>query len=114
MDFEAEITGLLDDLTSVQTELLEVLAQKRVALTKPDMRALAEMLTMDAPGRFKCSNAARQVLKVPSRSISTTDLNPLADMPSTGAGKFPAAPQTTRSISPCASRALLSTRFERE
>jgi flagellar biosynthesis/type III secretory pathway chaperone len=41
MDFEAEITGLLDDLTSVQTELLEVLAQKRLALTKADMPALA-------------------------------------------------------------------------
>ena len=43
MDFEAEITGLLDDLTSVQTELLEVLAQKRVALTNADMQGLAEL-----------------------------------------------------------------------
>ncbi|HEY2415666.1 MAG TPA: flagellar protein FlgN [Pirellulaceae bacterium] len=43
MDFEAEITGLLDDLTSVQSELLEVLAQKRVALTNADMQALAEL-----------------------------------------------------------------------
>jgi hypothetical protein len=68
---------------------------------------MAEMLMIDAPGRRKCSNAARQVLKVPRRSMSTTDLNPFADIPSTGAGKFPAAPQTTRSISPCSSRAAL-------
>src|SRR5437868_5304967 len=68
---------------------------------------IAEMLMMDAPGRLRCSNTARHVLKVPSRSMSTTDLKPLADMPRAGAGKFPAAPQTTRSISPCASRADL-------
>ena len=43
MDFEAEITGLLDDLTSVQSELLEVLAQKRNALTKADMPALTSL-----------------------------------------------------------------------
>jgi flagellar biosynthesis/type III secretory pathway chaperone len=43
MDFEAEITGLLDDLTSVQAELLEVLAQKRVALTTADMQTLKDL-----------------------------------------------------------------------
>jgi len=43
MDFEAEITGLLDDLTSVQSELLEVLAQKRNALTTADMPALTSL-----------------------------------------------------------------------
>jgi flagellar biosynthesis/type III secretory pathway chaperone len=48
MDFETEISGLLDDLTGVQTELLEVLAQKRVALTKPDMQALASLQPREA------------------------------------------------------------------
>lgn len=43
MDFEAEITGLLDQLTSVQTELLDVLAQKRTALATADMAALTEL-----------------------------------------------------------------------
>jgi flagellar biosynthesis/type III secretory pathway chaperone len=43
MDFEAEITGLLDDLTSVQSELLDVLAQKRVALTKADLQTLTDL-----------------------------------------------------------------------
>ena len=68
---------------------------------------IAEIFTIEAPGRLRCSNTARQVLKVPSKSMSTTALKPLADMPSAGAGKFPAAPQTTMSISPCASRAAL-------
>ena len=48
MDFEKEISGLLDDLTGVQSELLEVLAQKRVALTKPDMQALASLQPREA------------------------------------------------------------------
>jgi flagellar biosynthesis/type III secretory pathway chaperone len=43
MDFEAEITGLLDQLTSVQTELLDVLAQKRTALATANMAALTEL-----------------------------------------------------------------------
>lgn len=43
MDFETEITGLLDDLTSVQSELLNVLARKRSALINADMPALAEL-----------------------------------------------------------------------
>jgi flagellar biosynthesis/type III secretory pathway chaperone len=43
MDFEAEITGLLDQLTSVQSELLDVLAKKRTALATADMTALTEL-----------------------------------------------------------------------
>src|SRR5438034_1097090 len=61
---------------------------------------VAEMLIMEAPGRLRCSYTARHVLNVPSKSMSTTALNPFADIPSAGAGKLPAAPQTTRSISP--------------
>jgi flagellar biosynthesis/type III secretory pathway chaperone len=43
MDFEAEITGLLDQLTSVQSELLDVLAKKRTALATANMSALTEL-----------------------------------------------------------------------
>ncbi len=43
MDFEAEITGLLDQLTSVQTELLDVLGKKRTALATANLSALAEL-----------------------------------------------------------------------
>ena len=43
MDFEAEITGLLDQLTSVQSELLDVLAKKRTALATANMTALTEL-----------------------------------------------------------------------
>lgn len=42
-DFEAEITALLDDLAAVQAELLAVLDEKRQALAKADIAALAEL-----------------------------------------------------------------------
>jgi len=54
----------------------------------------------EAPGRRRNWNEARSTLKVPIRSMSTTVLNPLADMPSAGATKLPAAPEITVSISP--------------
>src|SRR5579872_1938720 len=69
---------------------------------------LAEIAMMLAPGFRKYWYDARQVLNVPSRSISMTALNALADMPSTGAGKLPAAPATRMSISPNWSRVLWS------
>src|ERR1035437_8457772 len=47
----------------------------------------------EAPGFRKTSYAARQVLNVPSRSMSITALNPFADMPAPDAGKLPAAQQ---------------------
>lgn len=43
MDFEAQIGALLDDLSSIQSELLEVLEQKRVALSAADVIRLAEL-----------------------------------------------------------------------
>jgi flagellar biosynthesis/type III secretory pathway chaperone len=43
LDIEAEISGLLDELSSVQTELLEVLAEKRAALATADVVRLGEL-----------------------------------------------------------------------
>src|SRR6516165_2267654 len=57
----------------------------------------AVMLIREAPGRFRCSKDARRTLNVPKRSISTTALNPRADMFRAGATKLPAAPDTTTS-----------------
>jgi len=53
---------------------------------------------IEAPGLRKCSKAARQVLKVPSRSMSITALKPLADIPVTCAGKLPAAAHTDKTL----------------
>ncbi|MDT4834281.1 hypothetical protein FQZ97_679150 [compost metagenome] len=62
----------------------------------------------DAPGLFRCSKLARNTLKVPSRSMSTTVLNALADMSTTGARKLPAAPEITTSIGPSSWRVRAS------
>jgi flagellar biosynthesis/type III secretory pathway chaperone len=43
LDLETEIGALLDDLSSVQTELLEVLDQKRQALATANVPRLAEL-----------------------------------------------------------------------
>ena len=43
LDFEAEISALLDDLSSVQAELLDVLQHKRHALAAADLPLLAEL-----------------------------------------------------------------------
>jgi flagellar biosynthesis/type III secretory pathway chaperone len=43
LDFEAEISSLLDDLTIVQGELLSVLNEKRAALAAADITRLAEL-----------------------------------------------------------------------
>jgi hypothetical protein len=43
LDFEAEIGALLDDLSSVQSELLDVLNVKRAALATADLPKLAEL-----------------------------------------------------------------------
>ena len=61
----------------------------------------AEMLITLAPGLVRCAQAARITLKVPSRSMSTTDLNPLGLKFAAAAGKLPAAPDTSTSILPC-------------
>jgi flagellar biosynthesis/type III secretory pathway chaperone len=43
LDFEAEISALLDELSSVQTELLDVLQHKRHALATADLPRLNEL-----------------------------------------------------------------------
>jgi hypothetical protein len=43
VDFETDISALLDQLTSVQSELLDVLRQKRDALAAADVARLAEL-----------------------------------------------------------------------
>jgi len=43
LDFEVEISGLLDDLSSVQRELLGVLDDKRRALATADLAKLSEL-----------------------------------------------------------------------
>jgi len=43
LNIEAEISALLDDLSSVQSELLEVLRQKRDALSAANVARLAEL-----------------------------------------------------------------------
>jgi len=43
LDFEAEISALLDELSSVQTELLDVLQHKRHALAAADLPRLTEL-----------------------------------------------------------------------
>src|ERR1700693_324910 len=60
----------------------------------------AEMLMITAPGFFRYWCAERTTLKVPKRSMSTTALNALGDIPSTAAGKLPAAPEIRMSMSP--------------
>ena len=61
----------------------------------------ALMLTMFPPcSRSHASNAARDTLYVPSRSMSTTALNPFGEMFVIGAGKLPAALLTTTSRRP--------------
>ena len=65
MDFEAEITGLLDQLTSVQSELLEVLGQKRSALATANMTALAELQPREASlsaRLLECQNRRTELL----------------------------------------------------
>src|ERR671911_191969 len=42
-DFDSEISALLDELSSVQTELLEVLNEKRRALVTADIAQLGEL-----------------------------------------------------------------------
>jgi hypothetical protein len=58
------------------------------------------MLTIDPPCLASASKAARQVLKVPIRSMSTTARKPLALRLAAGARKFPAAELTTTSSRP--------------
>src|SRR5580704_6992963 len=53
-----------------------------------------------APGVRSKSYAPRNTLNVPLRSISTTVRKPLADKPTAGATKLPAAPETTMSNAP--------------
>jgi flagellar biosynthesis/type III secretory pathway chaperone len=43
LDLESDISALLDELSSVQSELLEVLAEKRQALMTADLPRLAEL-----------------------------------------------------------------------
>jgi flagellar biosynthesis/type III secretory pathway chaperone len=43
LDFDSEISALLDDLSSVQSELLGVLAEKRNALATANVARLAEL-----------------------------------------------------------------------
>ena len=47
---------------------------------------------LDSADFRRCGSTALRVLKEPSRSISTTDLNALGESAEIGARKFPAAP----------------------
>ena len=64
LDFEIEIGALLDDLSSVQTELLSVLAEKRSALAKGDLVRLAELQPREEQlaARLQACHQRRQVL----------------------------------------------------
>ncbi len=42
-DWEADLTGLLDELSSVQTELLDVLAAKRDSMASNDMQQMIDL-----------------------------------------------------------------------
>jgi hypothetical protein len=66
------------------------------------------MLMIEPPGCLMCGKAARSTWKVPSRSISTTERKPFGEMPMAGAGKLPAAPETSTSIGPKVSWVLAS------
>ncbi len=61
---------------------------------------VAVMLTIDPPVFARCSNAARETLNVPHRSMSTTVRNPLAEREAAGERKLPAALLTTTSSRP--------------
>src|SRR3954471_3088228 len=89
MDFEAEITGLLDDLTSVQTELLEVLAQKRLALTKVDMQALAGLQPreVELSNRLAACQDRRTALLAEAKREGRPSENVARLAKSTGGGK---------------------------
>jgi 2,4-dienoyl-CoA reductase [(3E)-enoyl-CoA-producing], peroxisomal len=56
--------------------------------------------TRPSPDVRSASNAARAALNVPTRSISTTVLNPFGESPAAGARKLPAAPLTSVSSLP--------------
>lgn len=43
VDWEADLTALLDELSNVQTELLDVLAAKRESMASNDMQQMAEL-----------------------------------------------------------------------
>jgi flagellar biosynthesis/type III secretory pathway chaperone len=89
MDFEAEITGLLDDLTSVQTELLDVLAQKRVALTNADMQSLAELQPreLELSNRLAACQDRRTALLAEAKREGRPSENVARLANSTGGGK---------------------------
>src|SRR5450759_3873479 len=57
---------------------------------------------------LSCSNAAREALKAPMRSMSITVLKPLAESCSEGQMKLPAAPHTRTSTGPSSDFILAS------
>src|SRR5689334_14538436 len=60
LDFEAEISALIDELSSAQSELLEVLAQKRSALAAADLQSLAELQPREEQLASRLSHCQRR------------------------------------------------------
>ena len=77
-DFDSQISGLLDELASVQTELLEVLNEKRRALVAADIVQLGELQPREerlAARLAECSQRRSELLEaaqcagLPSESV---------------------------------------------
>jgi len=70
LDFEAAIGALLDELSSVQSELLEVLTRKRTALAAADLQSLAELQPREeqlAARLSQCQRRRSELLSAASR-----------------------------------------------
>jgi flagellar biosynthesis/type III secretory pathway chaperone len=69
-DFDAEISALLDELASVQTELLEVLNEKRRALVTADVAQLGDLQPREerlAARLAECSQRRTELLAAAKR-----------------------------------------------
>src|SRR5687768_10268949 len=83
LDLEAEISALLDDLSSAQSELLEVLALKRHALASADVLGMSNLQAreFDLTNRLtRCQERRAELLAEASRQgLAGNNLAKLAD-----------------------------------
>jgi flagellar biosynthesis/type III secretory pathway chaperone len=87
-DCEADLAGLLNDLSSVQEELLEVLVQKRDRMAASDLEGMAELGPREEQlcQRLQvCHQRRRELLESSARSGANIDsLEKLASLTTSG------------------------------
>jgi flagellar biosynthesis/type III secretory pathway chaperone len=88
LNFDSEITALLDELASVQSELLEVLNAKRRALVTADLAQLAELQPREerlSARLVECSDRRSELLAAANREgLPSESLGKLATRGQTG------------------------------